>query len=246
MALWPWLVGATLFLLTLLAYFPLIGAGFIWDDDYYVFKNIALRSAKGMWDIWAYPFQPRTPQYYPFTFTTFWVEYHLWGLRPLGFHIVNVVLHAISALVLWRLLQRLQVPGAWLAAAVFALHPVHVESVAWVSERKNVLSGLLFLLALTAYLRWLGITRPGVFPTSGRQRAAAVHPVRAASRWWYAVAALVLFVLAAFLKNGEQFPSCRRPADPVLETRPGDLARRGTTDAIFRDRHFAGLTDLVA
>jgi tetratricopeptide (TPR) repeat protein len=188
-----WLSGIGLVLLTLIAYFPLVRAGFIWDDDYYVFKNVLLRSAAGLWEIWAHPFHPRTPQYYPLTFTSFWIEYHLWGIRPLGYHVVNVALHALNTWVLWRLLRNLQVPGAYLAAAVFAIHPINVESVAWISERKNVLSGLLFLLALTAYLRWVGLTTIS-------DSKAGEHSPHHASRWWYSLA-LALFVLALLAKT---------------------------------------------
>jgi tetratricopeptide (TPR) repeat protein len=144
----PW---ALLFLATLLAYAPAFRAGFVWDDDDHVTKNPMLESADGLRRIWLDA--GSTPQYYPLVHTTFWIERHLWGLEPAGYHAVNVVLHALSAIVLWRLLVLLEVPGAWLAAALFALHPVHVESVAWVSERKNVLSGLLYLLSALVLLR---------------------------------------------------------------------------------------------
>lgn len=184
--------GAALVLLVLLAYYPLRAAGYIWDDDNYVLKNVALRSARGLLAIWAHPLHPVTPQYYPLTFTTFWVEYHLWGLRPLGFHVVNVALHALVALVLWRLLRALEVPAAWLVAAVFALHPVHVESVAWISERKNVLSGLLYLLALASYLRWSGI----IPPAGSKDDQSTTRR----SHLWYA-GALLLFALALFSKT---------------------------------------------
>src|SRR4029450_5427971 len=94
---------------------------------------------------------------YPMVFSMFWIEYRLWDLNPLGYHLVNVLLHGIGAVLLWFVLRRLAVPGAWLAAAVFALHPVHVESVAWVTERKNVLSGVLYFAAMLTYFRFCQI-----------------------------------------------------------------------------------------
>jgi tetratricopeptide (TPR) repeat protein len=141
-------------LLTVLAYLPVWHAGFIWDDDDYVTQNATLRNLAGLKLIWLNP--ATTPQYYPLVYTTFWMEYHLWHLHPLGYHLVNVLLHALSAVLLWRILVRLCVPGALLASLIFALHPVCVESVAWVSERKNVLSGVCYFMAALAYLRFTG------------------------------------------------------------------------------------------
>src|SRR5262245_34887321 len=141
-------LGASLLLLVVLAFLPVLRAQYIWDDDWYVTDNLSLRSLEGLRSIW---FQPTRPlvvaQYYPLTYTSFWLEYHLWGLWPLGYHLVNVLLHATTAVLLWRLLLALEVPGAWVAAVVWAVHPVMVESVAWVSERKNVLSGVLSVAA---------------------------------------------------------------------------------------------------
>ena len=132
------MLGAILVVLVAFVYGPTLSNGFIWDDDQYVEENPTLQSLHGLHDIW---FKlGAVPQYYPLVHTSFWIETHLWGLHPLGFHAVNLILHAISTVLVWRLLTQLAVPGAWLAAAIFGVHPVEVESVAWITERKNVLS----------------------------------------------------------------------------------------------------------
>ena len=92
-------------------------------------NNHLLHSLKGLSQIWFAP--GTTPQYYPLSLTSFWVDYHLWKLNPLGYHLTNILFQALNAILLWTLLRRLSVPGAWLAAAIFAIHPVNVESVAW-------------------------------------------------------------------------------------------------------------------
>ena len=143
--------------ITLVAYVPAMRGGFVWDDDDYVTENGNLHSVAGLQRIWLEI--GAVPQYYPLVHTTFWIEYHLWGLRPLGFHLTNVLLHALNGLILWELLRRLRIPGAWVAAALFVLHPIQVESVAWVTERKNVLSGTFYLLAALTYLGGRGRLR---------------------------------------------------------------------------------------
>ncbi|HTS16336.1 MAG TPA: tetratricopeptide repeat protein [Verrucomicrobiae bacterium] len=151
-----WLPGLALILLVFIAYQPVWRVGFIWDDNYYVTDNPVLRSTRGLERIW---FEPSsTVQYYPLVFTSFWTEYHLWKLQPLGYHLINVLLHALNAILLWFVLRQLKVPGSWVAAAIFALHPVCVESVAWVTERKNVLSGLFYFLTILVYLRFRPLT----------------------------------------------------------------------------------------
>lgn len=163
-------------LLTLLAYAPAMRAGFVWDDQQYVSENPLLSTVGGLWRIWSSPGE--SPQYYPLVFTTFWLEARLWGSSAAGFHVVNILLHAAGALLLWRVLRQLEVPGAWLAATVFALHPVHAESVAWITERKNVLSGFFYFLAALSYLKF-----------------------DKTSRYRYFGITMVLFLLALFSKT---------------------------------------------
>ena len=139
--------------MTVLAYLPALSGKFVWDDDSWTTGIVGLlKNSAGLRSIW---FQPTAlQQYYPLTGTTFWLDYHLWGFHPLPYHVENLLLHIAAALLFWAVLWRLQVPGAWLAGALFALHPVMVESVAWITERKNVLSLVLYLGALLAYLRY--------------------------------------------------------------------------------------------
>ena len=202
--LWPaelaW--GAALVAITVMAYLPALRNGFVWDDNDYVTENLVLRSLDGLRRLWLEP--QSVPQYYPVTFTSFWLEYHAWGLQPFGYHLVNILLHASSAVLLWRILRRIGVAGAWMAAALFAVHPMQVESVAWVTERKNVLSGLLFFGAFLAYLR--------AEPLGGG----------AGFRWRPYLAALALFVGALLSKS----ITCSLPAVLLLLF----WWRRGTLD----------------
>src|SRR5438094_3051366 len=145
-----WFFCLILAVVTMLAYQPAWNGGFIWDDDDYVINNELLAAPDGLRQIW---FSLNSPsQYFPLVYTTFRIEHALWGLNPSGYHWINLLLHVANALLVWRVLVRLRVPGAWLAAAIFALHPVQVESVAWITERKNVLMGFFFLLTLLAWI----------------------------------------------------------------------------------------------
>jgi Flp pilus assembly protein TadD len=179
-----WIWGLLLLCLVALAYSPALHSGFIWDDDSYVTENLTLRNLRGLRQIWFTP--AATPQYYPLVHTSFWLEYHFWGLAPHGYHVVNLLLHILAAWLLYKVLARLVVPGAWLAAAIFMLHPVQVESVAWVTERKNVLSGVFYFASALAYLRFA--------PLDSREDDNK-------SRWnWYALS-LLLFVMALLSKT---------------------------------------------
>ncbi|MFN8547045.1 MAG: tetratricopeptide repeat protein [Candidatus Eisenbacteria bacterium] len=146
-----WAAPAALLLLTLLAFAPALRGGWIWDDDAYVTDNAELESLAGLGRIWLTP--GATPQYYPLVFTSFWIERQIFGVHPFPFHLANVLLHAGSAVLLWLVLKRVGMRGAWLGAALFAIHPLQVESVAWVTERKNVLGGLFLFASALAWVR---------------------------------------------------------------------------------------------
>jgi tetratricopeptide (TPR) repeat protein len=136
---------------TCVAYLPAMHGSLIWDDDAHVTKP-ALRSLEGLYRIW---FDlGATQQYYPLLHSAFWVQYKLWGEATFGYHVVSLLLHITAACLVYCILLRLRIPGAIMAAAIFALHPVHVESVAWISEQKNTLSAVFYLSAMLACLQF--------------------------------------------------------------------------------------------
>jgi protein O-mannosyl-transferase len=171
---------------TIFAYRPAWNGGFLWDDDVYITNNELLTAPDGLRRIW---FSLDSPsQYFPLVYTTFRVEHAIWGLDPTGYHWVNLLLHVANALLVWLVLARLKVPGAWLAGAIFALHPVQVESVAWITERKNVLMVFFFLLALLAWIAFI----------DGRTKRS----------WLFYGLALILYLLALSAKT----TACTLPA----------------------------------
>ena len=133
------LIFASLFCAAVVVYLPAGQNDFIWDDDSYITHDKNNRTWSDLRDIWVDPWS--TPQYYPLVHTAFWIEYQLWGKDPVGYHLVNIVLHGLNSGLVWVMLRRLGFgsTGAWVVAALFAVHPIHVESVAWATERKNVL-----------------------------------------------------------------------------------------------------------
>jgi tetratricopeptide (TPR) repeat protein len=194
--------GGLIVLLVFLAYLPALRGGFIWDDDSWTTRIIGvLRDPSGLRLIW---FQPTAlQQYYPLSGTTFWLDYQLWKFWTTPYHVENVLLHALAALLFWRLLLRLQMPGAWLASALFALHPVMVESVAWITERKNVLSLVLYLGAWLAYLRYVQGVASGKCQVTGTAEIAAAtgsSPVTRHPYLFYGLA-FVLFLGALLAKT---------------------------------------------
>ncbi len=146
-----WLFIGALLAAVVLVYQPAWRGGILWDDDFHITRP-ELCSWHGLYRIW---FDVgATLQYYPLLHSAFWIEHRLWGDDTLGYHLVNVLLHAADAVMVVLILRRLKIPGAYLAAALFALHPIQAESVAWMTEQKNTLSGLFYLGALSAYLRF--------------------------------------------------------------------------------------------
>jgi tetratricopeptide (TPR) repeat protein len=185
-----WLMALLLVSGTIIAYLPVWHAGLIWDDRSFVIDNPLIHRADGLYRFW---FSTEPVDYYPVTSTMLWVEWRLWGANPMGYHVVNVLLHSCSAAVLWRVLARLKLPGAWLAAALFAVHPVNVESVAWIAQRKNTLAMLFYLLGLLSYLRF----DPALSPRADGPNNVTPPSTRGFQwRWyWFSLAAFLLALL---------------------------------------------------
>ena len=215
------LLALLLAVTTILAYQPAWHGGFIWDDDAYITNNELLTAPDGLRRIW---FSLDSPsQYFPLVYTMFRFERAWWGLSPTGYHVVNILLHIANALILWSLLARLRVPGAWLAGAIFALHPVQVESVAWITERKNVLMGLFFLLTIRAWVEFVD--------------------KQTKHRWFFYVLALLLYALALFSKT----TACTLPAALLLilwlQGRRINQRQAGATCSLRSSRAWHGFID---
>ena len=160
------MLGALIFCATVLAYLPALKGGFIFDDDVFLTQNKLIKAADGLYRFW---FTREAHDYWPVTSTTLWLEWRLWGMHALGYHATNLALHIVEALLLWKLLDRLRLPGAFLAAFLFAVHPVNVASVAWITQRKNLMAMLFFLLAILFFLK----TEPAAGPPGSGIAAAA-------------------------------------------------------------------------
>jgi len=184
-----WLFVLLIAVAAFAAYQPVWHAGFIWDDDQLLAKNALIHQADGWRQVWT----TKGTDYVPATLTNFWLEWRVWKDAPLGYHLDNVLLHALGAILVWRVLLRLQIPGARLAAAIFALHPVAVESVAWISERKNTLALVFYACALLWYLtfedtgkwRWYWLAAAGFAAGIFSKTAVAPLPlVLLGMAWW--------------------------------------------------------------
>jgi tetratricopeptide (TPR) repeat protein len=145
------LLAAAVVAIAFAAYIPAMRGGFCWDDSVFLTQNKCIKAPDGLRRFW---FTAEPQDYFPLTSSMLWIEWRLWGPRATGYHIVNVLLHAAAAVLLWRVLRRLKIPGAWLAGVLFAVHPVAAASAAWITEGKNTLPMVLYLLALLAWLRF--------------------------------------------------------------------------------------------
>ena len=148
-----WWPAALIPLLALAAMAPGVRNGFVhWDDTAYITDNPLLVRPDGLSRIW---FTRETPQYYPLTFSSYWLEYQAWGPWPTGYFVTNLLLHAVNSLLVFLVARALGAgrAAAWIVGALFAIHPIQVASVAWLVERKNVLCGLFFFLTILLYWR---------------------------------------------------------------------------------------------
>ena len=221
----PWALA--LFVLVAAFHFPAMQAGFVWDDSI-ILTSKAVREWSGLWQLWfetdtTYePDNTREGHFWPIVYSSFWLEHKLWGFAPLGYHLVNLLLHCVNTWLVWRLLRHLAVPGAWLAAAVFGLHPVHVEAVVWVIARKDLLSTLFYLAAALMWLRFVEAPRVGRYLCSlggfvaallSKTIAVSLPAALLVARWWRhgrvttddLLRVLPFFVLGLFIALNEMF-----------------------------------------
>ncbi len=149
-----------------IAYLPCITGEFVLDDDLLLTNNPLVLAPDGLSRLWC---TNEAPEYYPAAYTTNWIEWRLWGMCPAGYHVTNLILHVAEALLIWIVLRKLSIPGAFLAALIFAVHPVNVESVAWIAQRRNIMAMLFFLLSILWYLKVSAHSQPvGMVPVAAK------------------------------------------------------------------------------
>ncbi len=179
------LAGAALIILAVfIAYRPSLCGEFIWDDGTLLTKNKLIKASDGLYRLWC---TTEVTDYWPVTNTTFWIEWRLWGMNPTGYRVTNLVLHIVSCLLIWLILHKLSIPGAFWAALLFAVHPVNVESVAWIAQRKNLMAMLFFLLSILCYLQ-------AEMPSSPLQNR--LYRSGAGYFYWLSLGAFVLAMLS--------------------------------------------------
>ena len=174
--------AALIVIVTVVVYGPALRGQFLLDDNKLLTENAIVQSPDGLYQFW---FTTHAADYWPLTNTSFWLEWRLWGLNSTPYHITNLLLHIAAVLLIWSILRMLAIPGAFLAALLFALHPVNVESVAWISQRKNTLALVFFLISILSYLLVL--------------QPRSTHDKQSTSKWYWL--SLFAFLLAMFSKG---------------------------------------------
>jgi protein O-mannosyl-transferase len=207
------MLAILLVVLTFATYAPVLRGGFTWDDDMLITNNRIIKDRDGLRKLW---FTTEATDYYPMTGSLCWLEWRAWGNNATGYHVVNVWLHAANAVLVWMILRHLKIPGAWLAALVFAVHPVNVATAAWVSEQKNTLSMLFAAVAVLLYLRscvegrwrWYGFSLAAFLLALLSKSAVIMLPVvllgcvwwtRGRVRWRDVLCSVPFFVLSLVL-----------------------------------------------
>ncbi|MGZ5566369.1 MAG: tetratricopeptide repeat protein [Limisphaerales bacterium] len=229
-----------IFVAVMVVYWPVYSAGFIWDDNVMLTNSPTMRGP--FLAIWT---GASGVDFFPVTYSSFWIEWRLWGMNPVGYHVINVLLHAISCVVLWRVFGHLRFPAAWLAALLFALHPVNVESVAWVAERKNVLAMLFYSVTVWAFVRfvqsgkrkWYFISLTAFLLSLLAKPAAVAWPIVAFGIVWW---------LTRFKAENESAGTRRNPVTAIVWVAPFFLmALVLALVTVWFQNHFAIKGDVV-
>ena len=181
--------AVAILLLALVAYWPLHTAGYIWDDGGWLVHNHFVHHWRGLWNIWFNPHD--SIQYYPMVFTAFNIQWHIWGGNAFGYHLLNIIMQAVDAIFLWRILKALNLRSAWIAAAIWAIHLVQVETVGWVVEQKSLLSALFLFPAILAWTGFADLQGNRVADT----------PFLTGRQWRVYALATLLFILALCSKT---------------------------------------------
>jgi tetratricopeptide (TPR) repeat protein len=179
-------VGAVIVILAVICYWPALHGEFIFDDDATLTGNALVQAPDGLKIFWT---STQQMDFWPVTYSTLWLEWRLWGMDSTGYHVTNLALHLAAVFLLWAALRRLNVPGAWLAALLFAVHPVNVEAVAWIAQRKTVLAVMFYFAAVLAFAK-----------TGLADRETPSARLNGNARAWYA-ASVAAFILGMFSKG---------------------------------------------
>jgi protein O-mannosyl-transferase len=183
---------AIIALVAFLAYLSSINGGFVLDDNLFVTENNLIQTSDGLHKLWC---TAESEEYYPVSYSTLWIDWRLWGMKTTGYRVINLILHIVEALLIWAILRKLSIPGAFLAAAIFVVHPVNVESVAWIAQRRNMAAMLFFLLSIFWYVKFVELAplRVAAKQCTDHCPLSTAHSVHC---YWLSLAAFMLAMLS--------------------------------------------------